>query len=310
MDARKDQPYSSYEKFDFEVPTRTENDVYARYQVRIEEMRQSARIVKQALEGMPGGPWPADAPHVVLPDREKMKTQMEALIYHFKIVTEGFRVPEGEVYQVIESPRGEVGYYVVSDGTTQALSRARAQAQFRQSAGGAEDGGRHADRGRDRVDGQHGFRAWETWTDNAMTFSPELEAAFAKLLNSYPPGRQRSAVIPMLLYAQDEIGSCHRELIEEVARRVRRDPLQVDEVIGYYSMLHRKPLGKYHVQICTNISCLLLGGEELWEHACQKLGVGHKEVTADGQISLEEVECIGACSWAPAIQVNYDFTTS
>jgi NADH-quinone oxidoreductase subunit D len=117
-DMRKDQPYSSYDKFDFEVPTQTEGDVYARYQVRVEEMRQSARIVKQALEGMPDGRWTADAPHVVLPDREKMKTQMEALIYHFKIVTEGFRVPAGEVYQAIESPRGEVGYYVVSDGTT------------------------------------------------------------------------------------------------------------------------------------------------------------------------------------------------
>jgi NADH-quinone oxidoreductase subunit D len=118
-DCRKSQPYSSYDKFDFEIPTQAKSDVYARYQVRIEEMRQSARIVKQALEGMPGGRWTADAPHVVLPDREKMKTQMEALIYHFKIVTEGFRVPAGEVYQAIESPRGEVGYYVVSDGTTQ-----------------------------------------------------------------------------------------------------------------------------------------------------------------------------------------------
>jgi len=119
-DARKDEPYSSYQKFDFEVPTQTANDVFARYQVRVEEMRQSARIVKQALEGMPEGPWKADAPHVVLPGREKMKTQMEALIYHFKIVTEGFRVPAGEVYQVIESPRGELGYYVVSDGTAHA----------------------------------------------------------------------------------------------------------------------------------------------------------------------------------------------
>jgi NADH-quinone oxidoreductase subunit D len=117
-DARKSQPYSSYDKFDFEIPTQTQGDVYARYQVRIEEMRQSARIVKQALEGMPSGRWTADAPHVVLPDREKMKTQMEALIYHFKIVTEGFRVPAGEAYQAIESPRGEVGYYVVRDGTT------------------------------------------------------------------------------------------------------------------------------------------------------------------------------------------------
>ncbi len=140
-----------------------------------------------------------------------------------------------------------------------------------------------------------------------MTFSPELEARFDKLLHSYPPGRQRSAMVPMLLYAQDEIGSITQELVEEVARRVGVTPLQVEEVLSYYSMLHRKPLGRYHVQICTNISCLLTGGEELWQQACGKLGIGHKEATADGQISLEEVECIGACSWAPALQVNYDF---
>jgi NADH-quinone oxidoreductase subunit E len=140
-----------------------------------------------------------------------------------------------------------------------------------------------------------------------MTFSPHLEARFDKLLKSYPPGRHRSAMVPMLLYAQDEIGSITGELIEEVARRTGTTPLQVEEVLSYYSMLHRKPLGKAHVQICTNISCLLTGGEELWKHACHKLGLGHKEVTEDGQVSLEEVECIGACSWAPAIQVNYDF---
>jgi NADH-quinone oxidoreductase subunit D len=116
-DVRKSEPYSSYEKFDFEIPCNNDNDVWGRYRVRMDEFRQSARIVKQALEGMPSGPWQADAPKVVLPGREKMKTQMEALIYHFKIVTEGFRVPAGEAYQCIESPRGELGYYVVSDGT-------------------------------------------------------------------------------------------------------------------------------------------------------------------------------------------------
>ncbi len=140
-----------------------------------------------------------------------------------------------------------------------------------------------------------------------MTFSPELEARFEKLLKIYPEGRQRSAVVPMLMYAQDEVGSVTRELVEEVARRCGVNPLQVDEVIGYYSMLHTKPLGKHHVQVCTNISCLLVGGEELYEHAKKTLGVGNKEVTADGLFSLEEVECMGACSWAPAIQVNYDF---
>mgnify|MGYP005844409743 CR=1 FL=1 len=117
-DIRKSEPYSSYEKFDFEVPVRAAGDVYARYQVRMEEMRQSTRLAGQALEGMPEGPYQADAPKVVLPDREKMKTQMEALIYHFKIVTEGFNVPRGEVYQAVESPRGELAYYVVSDGAS------------------------------------------------------------------------------------------------------------------------------------------------------------------------------------------------
>ncbi|HKD10063.1 MAG TPA: NADH dehydrogenase (quinone) subunit D [Bryobacteraceae bacterium] len=117
VDARKDSPYSSYEKFDFDVPTRTENDVFARYQVRLLEMRESLKIIRQAMEGMPSGSHQADAPGIILPDREKMKTQMESLIYHFKIVTEGFRVPEGEVYQAVESPRGEVGCYMVSDGT-------------------------------------------------------------------------------------------------------------------------------------------------------------------------------------------------
>jgi NADH-quinone oxidoreductase subunit D len=120
-DIRKSEPYSSYEKFDFDVPVYTESDVWARYRVRMEEMRQSQRIVKQALEGMPDGAWKADAPKVVLPDREKMKTQMEALIYHFKIVTEGFRVPAGEAFVPVESPRGEIGFFVVSDGTSKPI---------------------------------------------------------------------------------------------------------------------------------------------------------------------------------------------
>jgi NADH-quinone oxidoreductase subunit E len=140
-----------------------------------------------------------------------------------------------------------------------------------------------------------------------MTFSPELEARFEKLLSIYPPGKIRSATVPMLIYAQDEVGSITPELVNEVAKRCGILPIQVEEVVTYYSMLRKKQLGKYHVQICTNISCLLNGGAELWEHACAKLGIGHKQVTADGMVSLEEVECMGACSWAPALQVNYDF---
>jgi NADH-quinone oxidoreductase subunit E len=140
-----------------------------------------------------------------------------------------------------------------------------------------------------------------------MTFSPHLEEKFQKMLASYPEGRKRSAVVPMLIYAQDETGAVTPELIDEVARRCGVARLQVDEVVGYYSMLHRKPLGRYHVQVCTNISCMVVGGEELYEHAKKKLGIGHKEVTSDGRFSLEEVECMGACSWAPAVEINYDF---
>ena len=117
-DVRKYFPYSSYEEFEFDVPTRTESDCYARYLVRLEEMRQSLRIVKQAMAKMPAeGPIRAEAPGIVAPQREKMKTEMEALIYHFKIYTEGFSPPPGQVYQRIESPRGELGCYVVSDGS-------------------------------------------------------------------------------------------------------------------------------------------------------------------------------------------------
>ena len=117
IDLRRDMPYSGYENFKFKVPVSQDGDVFARYMCRVAELRESIGIVKQALDGMPSGRVKADAPKVVLPDREKMKTEMEALIYHFKIVTEGFAVPEGEVYQAIESPRGEMGYYIVSDGS-------------------------------------------------------------------------------------------------------------------------------------------------------------------------------------------------
>ena len=117
FDLRRDLPYSGYDHFKFKVPISQAGDVFARYLCRVQEMRESNAIARQALDGMPDGPTKADAPKVVLPDREKMKTQMEALIYHFKIITEGFSVPAGEVYQAVESPRGEMGYYIVSDGT-------------------------------------------------------------------------------------------------------------------------------------------------------------------------------------------------
>jgi NADH-quinone oxidoreductase subunit E len=138
-----------------------------------------------------------------------------------------------------------------------------------------------------------------------MRFSEEFEARFAEMLTHYPT--KRSALVPTLLYAQDEVGSLSDEVIAELARRMDLTELEVRNVISYYSMLTTKPRGKYNVQVCTNIACMLRGGEELLEHCEKKLGIGHKGTTSDGLFSLEEVECIGACSWAPAAQVNYDF---
>jgi NADH-quinone oxidoreductase subunit D len=117
-DVRKAFPYTGYEEFDFAVPTSTDGDCYARYLLRVAEMRESEKIIRQAMEKIPAdGPIKADAPGIVPPQREKMKTEMEALIYHFKIFTEGFAPPVGEVYQAIESPRGELGFFVASDGS-------------------------------------------------------------------------------------------------------------------------------------------------------------------------------------------------
>ena len=138
-----------------------------------------------------------------------------------------------------------------------------------------------------------------------MQYSRELEQRFQKLVTQYP--WKRSALIPLLLYAQDEVGYLSDDVVSDIAKRVDLNELEVRNVISYYSLLRTKPAGKYLVQVCTNISCMLRGAEDVFDHCRQKLGVDHKEVTRDGTFSVEEVECIGACSWAPAVQVNYDF---
>ena len=145
----------------------------------------------------------------------------------------------------------------------------------------------------------------ETGSETMTIFSPRLAARFDALVDRYPV--RRSALIPMLLYAQDEVGYLSDAVIAEVAERIGVTELEVRNVATYYSMLRFKPAGKYNIQVCTNISCMLRGGYDVYERFQEELGIGHKGVTADGVFSLEEVECIGACCWAPAIQVNYDF---
>lgn len=138
-----------------------------------------------------------------------------------------------------------------------------------------------------------------------MKFSEEFEARFAEMVPHYPT--KRSALVPTLLYAQDEVGFLSDEVIVEIAARLDLTELEVRNVISYYSMLTTRPRGKYNVQVCRNISCMLCGADDVIAHLKKRLGIAHKGTTADGMFSFEEVECIGACSWAPAMQVNYDF---
>jgi NADH-quinone oxidoreductase subunit E len=138
-----------------------------------------------------------------------------------------------------------------------------------------------------------------------IPISAQLDALITKKITDYPT--KRSFLVPMLLFIQDELGHLTPEAISYAAQKTDLTELEVKNVISYYSLLHTRQMGKFHVQVCTNISCMLRGGEELYEHCKERLGVGHKQTTPDGVFSLEEVECLGACSWAPAVQVNYDF---
>jgi len=138
-----------------------------------------------------------------------------------------------------------------------------------------------------------------------MAVSEQLDRFFTEKMKDYPT--QRSFLVPMLLYTQDEVGYLSDEAIAYVAQKVNLSELEIRNVISYYSMLVTNPRGKYNVQVCRNICCMLRGTDDIIAHVKQRLGVPHKGTTADGMFSFEEVECIGACSWAPAMQVNYDF---
>ncbi len=138
-----------------------------------------------------------------------------------------------------------------------------------------------------------------------MVVSNQLDSFFTEKMREYPT--QRSFLVPMLLYTQDELGHLSDEAIAYIAQKVNLSELEIRNVISYYSMLTTKPRGKYNVQVCRNICCMLRGADDVIAHVKQRLGISHKGTTNDGMFSFEEVECIGACSWAPAMQVNYEF---
>src|SRR5664279_5270928 len=138
-----------------------------------------------------------------------------------------------------------------------------------------------------------------------MKFSDQLEQRFSTMVTHYPT--KRSVLVPMLLYIQDEVGALTDEAIHEIAQRTELSDLEVRNVISYYSMLRTRPVGKYNLQVCTNVSCLLRGADDIFEHCKRRRATVTRDWTPDGLFHLEEVECIGACSWAPALMMNYEF---
>src|SRR5258708_36864083 len=135
-----------------------------------------------------------------------------------------------------------------------------------------------------------------------MELSTQLAARFEKLQNAYPV--KRSALIPMLMYAQDEFGFVSDDMIAEIAGRLELRTVQVEETLEYYSMLHRKPVGKHHVQVCTNVACMLRGGYDILEQAKKRLEIGHKEVTKDGVFSLGKSDVSAPGPGDPRFSVN------
>ena len=323
-DLRKSEPYCGYEDYDFEVQTWDTCDSYGRFRIRLNEMWESLKIIEQAanrLAGLEGAPvmvgdkkiaWPSQLAigsdgmgnsldHI----RHIMGESMEALIHHFKIVTEGFRVPAGQAYVPIESPRGELGAHVVSDGGTKPVPGPLPRPVVHQPPGHRRDErGRHGRR-RHRRDRLHrpgdGRGRPVTATSLDSSVLDELRAIAAR----YP--EPRSGLLPMLHLVQSVEGRVTPEGIQACADILDLSAAEVSGVATFYTMYKRKPVGDYLVGVCTNTLCAVMGGDAIFERLKDHLDVGNDETTADGKVTLEHVECNAACDYAPVMMVNWEF---
>ena len=276
-DLRRIEPYLAYAECDFHVPVYHEGDVYARYRVHMDEMRESTKIIGQCLdrlEGMEGEPWIADDRKVVLPPREELHTSMESLIHHFKIVTEGYRVPEGEVYVTLESPRGELGCYVVSDGGPKPWRVKFRAPSFVALAGDRDVHGRRARRRHDRDRRLARHRHGRGRPVSAATLFDRIQT----VREGFPEG-SRSATIPALRLAQEQYGWLPPEAIREVAEALDLTPAYCHAVASFYDMFHLEPVGEHLVEVCTNLSCALVGAQRVVEAFESELGVRAGETT-------------------------------
>ena len=295
-DLRRDMPYLAYDEVDFDVVVGTYGDCFDRYAIRLNEIRESIRIVHQILDRMPKGDYRIQDKKVTPPPRARIDESMEALIHHFKIFTEGFKVPEGEAYCAVESPRGELGCYIVSDGSSQAVPHAHPRAELREPADAAAPDARRPHRRRRR---HHLLGRPDHGRGRPLMarFTADNQVIAAEIIGRYPVAK--SALIPLLHLAQEQDGYVTDDAMAHIAELVGVTPAEVLGTCSFYEMFKREPVGRYLVNVCTNISCLLVGGEELLHHAEKTLGIRAGNTTADGLFTVEDVECIAACTEAP-----------
>ena len=304
-DLRKDEPYLFYDQVDFGVVVGSYGDCFDRYAIRLNEVRESMAIVRQILDKLPPGDYRIQDRKVTPPPRARIDESMEALIHHFKIFTEGFKVPEGEVYRVDREPPRRAGLlHGVSDGSGQALPHAHPGAVVREPAVDAPHAARRPHR---RRGGRHLARSTRSWARSTA------DGAVHDREHRHRRGDHRP--LPVAQVGADPAAAPgpgagrppHRGRDDAHRRADRRPPAEVLGTASFYEMFKREPVGDYVVNVCTNISCMLLGGEELLHHLEHRLGIKAGSTTADGKFTLEDVECIAACTEAPCLQVNYRY---
>ena len=266
-------------------------------------------MIKDAKIGWPArlslgpdglGPAPEHIAHI-------MGQSMEALIHHFKLVTEGFRVPAGQAYVAVESARGELGAHVVSDGTTRPYRVHFRDPSFTnlQSVAALCEGGQVAD----VIPADREHRPGDGGRGQVMPFSDDvlarLDADAGQIISKYP--RPRSALLPLLHLVQSEEGYVSADGIAYCAAKFGLTEAEVTAVVSFYTMYKRHPVGDYHVGVCTNTLCAIMGGDQILAELAEHLGVGNDETTPDGKVTLEHVECNAACDYAPVVMVNWEF---
>jgi NADH-quinone oxidoreductase subunit D len=311
-DLRRKQPYEVYEQMDFDIPVGVNGDCYDRYLVRVEEMRQSNRIIRQCVDWLRQNPGPVmlDDHKIVPPSRVEMKDDMESLIHHFKLFTEGYCVPEGEAYAAIEAPKGEFGVYLVSDGANKPYRLKIRAPGFAHLAALSEmvEGHMLAD-----VVAVIGTRISCSGrsTDERATqpLSEHVRSEIDHWVAKFPQDRQRSAVIAALHAVQHENnGYLTAELMNSVAEYLDLPTIYVYEVATFYSMFQTRPVGRHNVAICTNVSCMLRGAENMWlmSRTSSESDWAKARRTAAFILKKEE-ECLAACCGAPMMMVDHKY---